>query len=479
MSTPMRNDGWYRGKKVLVMGLGLHGGGLACALWLLRHGATVTVTDLKTADQLAPSLRQCTPAQRRAIRWVLGKHVQSDFTRADIVVKNPGVSAHSPYIVAARRAGAVIENDASLFLRHCRGLVVGITGTRGKSTTSGLVHALLAAGLPKTKVWLAGQSQRPEMAIIDSVGINDIVVVELSSWQLEVTAEHRLAPAIAIVTNVYPDHLNTYPNFAAYARAKEGIFVHQGNNDMTVLNVDNPTTKAMAKRVAASVAWFGLKHFTGRGVRYADGFFVWQDKSTRKRLFAGSAMRLLGEHNKLNMAAALTVAIRFGVSTSVMRRVAATYRGLPGRLEYIRTVKNCLYINDTTATSPDGVIAGITALRQQYPRRRIILIAGGASKNIADNDYRRMAAVVAKYCDGVVVFTGTGSGQVLAGLAPYKRNVHIISEVTSMADALGLAQQLAGNDQAIIALSPGCASFGLFVNEFDRGDQFVKLVNGL
>src|SRR3989338_5972303 len=220
------------GKKITVMGLGLHGGGAAMVQWLVKHGARVTVTDLKNREALLPTIQWLGKPTATRVTWVLGKHRAVDFKTADFIVQNPGVPRTSQYLAIARRAGIPIVNEASLFFQFCTGEIIGVTGTRGKSTTAALIHHILSMGLPDRRVWLAGLPRRPMMSFIDRIRKNDLVVLELSSWQLELLGQYHRSPHVAVITNIYPDHLNTYPSMTAYINSKRHVYRWQGASDV-------------------------------------------------------------------------------------------------------------------------------------------------------------------------------------------------------------------------------------------------------
>ena len=229
----------FKGKKILIMGLGLLGGGAACVKWFVKHGARVTVTDLKSKKQLQQTF---TSLKNLSVTWVLGRHRESDFKNSDLVIQNPDVPRESKYLKMAAKAGVGVENEASIFLKNCRGQVIGVTGTRGKSTTSALIYNML---LPGSKAYLAGLPKMPMLDILDRIKPAEKVVLELSSWQLEVLGAHNLSPQVAVVTNIYNDHLNRYSGMKQYIAAKKNIFKYQKKNDITVLNFGNKETKAM------------------------------------------------------------------------------------------------------------------------------------------------------------------------------------------------------------------------------------------
>jgi UDP-N-acetylmuramoylalanine--D-glutamate ligase len=239
-----------RGKRALVMGLGVHGGGLGVTRFLVEQGVHVTVTDLRTAEQLAPTLEQL---KGLPVEYVLGEHREADFRSADLVIRNPGVPRESAYLQVAREAGAAIEMEMTLFFRLCPGPIIGITGTKGKTTTTLLTAAMLKQQFPDTVV--AGNLRVSALEQLPKITPRTPVVLELSSWQLEGLGEAGLSPRFACVTNISADHLDRYPSMASYIEAKRQIFLHQGSDGLVVLNMTDATVANMALRAPGHVAW--------------------------------------------------------------------------------------------------------------------------------------------------------------------------------------------------------------------------------
>src|SRR5258708_2375825 len=241
-----------RGKRVLIMGLGLHGSGIASARYAAQQGAQVRVTDLRSAEVLAPSIATLAGLP---IEYILGEHRNEDFQWAEIVLRVPGVKRNSPYLQLARAHGAQIEQEIALFFSACPGRIIGVTGTRGKTTTSTLLYELIkATGQPTV---LGGNVSGVEtLSLLPTLTPQTQVVLELSSWQLEALEPHQISPTVAVMTNIYPDHLDTYDSMADYAAAKANIFRHQHADDLAVFNYDNEWTRQMGAEAPAERTWF-------------------------------------------------------------------------------------------------------------------------------------------------------------------------------------------------------------------------------
>src|SRR6266702_3136848 len=278
-----------RGKRVLVMGLGLHGSGIAAARYAAQHGAIVRVTDLRSAQVLAPSIQALAGLP---VEYVLGQHRNEDFLWAEIVIRVPGVKRNSPYLQIAREHGAAIELEIALFFQECPGRIMGVTGTRGKTTTTTLIYEILrASGLPAV---LGGNVAGVEtLSLLPQITPETLVVLELSSWQLEGLAPHAISPSVSVMTNVYPDHLDTYENIEEYAEAKANIFRYQRATDLAIFNYDNPWTRRFGEEAPGRTWFTSLK----RGGSFARG------SSTRKTIipFLFANVPLVGKHNLENV----------------------------------------------------------------------------------------------------------------------------------------------------------------------------------
>jgi len=454
----------YKNKKVLIAGLGLYkqGSGISAARFFCGQGAKVTVTDLKGRKELAPSIKELKGLK---IEYVLGKHRVSDFKKADIVIKNPGMRRNSEYLKAARAGGAAIESDMTIFFKHCPAKIIGVTGTRGKSTTSSLLAEMLRK---KHKTFLGGNIKVSPLNFLSKVKENDFVVVELSSWMLEDLNEHKLSPHIAVVTNVMRDHLNTYSGMKAYSDAKAMIFKHQQKSDFCVLNRDNKITREFGKRVKSRRFWFSVKPFVEEnGAMVKNGRLIFRQDGKIWNVAAVSDVKILGEHNLYNVLAAMTVAKIERVACAKVRLTLRSFKGIDSRQQLIKEKAGVKYFNDTTATTPD---AGLAALKTLGGQKNIILICGGADKKLLFDDW---AGQVRKSCKKVILLTGTATPKMVRALK--KCRVEPEATVNSMAAAVKKAKSLAKPGD-IVLLSPAAASFGLFKNEFDRGEQFAGLV---
>ena len=440
---------FFKGKKITMLGLGLLGRGVNVAKFLAELGAELTITDLKSAEALAPSLKQLTKLKN--IRYVLGKHELKDFKNCDMVIKAAGVPIDSPYIKEAKKNKIPVEMDASLFAKFTPATIVGVTGTRGKSTVTHLVEHILALAYPK-HVFVGGNVRgMATLPLLKKTNIGDIVVLELDSWQLQGFGDSKLSPHVSVFTNFLNDHLNYYKgDMQKYFDDKANIFKYQKDDEVLVLGEQAARVVKSQKSKVKSEILVAKKSLVPKN---------WK-------------IKIPGEHNRANIACAILACQELDVPAKAIKDGVESFLGVPGRLELVRVVGGIKYYNDTTATTPDGNKAALEALGDKK-KKNIVLIAGGADKNL---DYSGMAKLVHKTVKGLVLIEGAATERLLA-LIP-KRTSYPVYIVDNMKDAVDAARAFAKKGDTIL-LSPGAASFGVFKNEFDRGDQFMKLVKKL
>lgn len=452
------------GKRVTVMGLGTRMGGLGVARYLAEQGAIVTVTDLKPATALTEPLRAL---DGLPIRFVLGYHDETDFTPAgaDLIVRNPGVPRRAPLLQSARRHGLPVEMEMSLFFRVCPAPIIGITGTKGKTTTSTLCGMMLRAWRPDTI--LAGNMGISALGELARIGPETPVVLEISSWQLESLIEHGFAPRIAVLTNISQDHLNQYDGYEDYAATKRGITRHQGLDDVLILNAGNADTWKAAHEANARVIPFDLTDRGGDGAWLgADGELIWREHGVELRFTLPDTPALAGRHNAANALAAMAAALTRGATPAAIRAGLAAFAGVKDRMERVAEIAGVTYINDTTATAPAAAIAALETLSG----RRVHLIAGGADKQ---TDLSALATLAATKAHAIYLLSGSATPHLQELMR--EAQAPVVGVFDSMSDAVAHAAAAAETDDVVL-LSPGCASFGLFRDEFDRGERFRQAV---
>ncbi|MBP6855479.1 MAG: UDP-N-acetylmuramoyl-L-alanine--D-glutamate ligase [Candidatus Pacebacteria bacterium] len=434
----------FVGKRITMMGLGILGRGVGVAQFLARCGAQLLITDLKTKEQLASSLAKL--KRYSSITYVLGKHRLSDFRRGDMIIKAAGVPLDSPYIAEAKKHHIPIEMDASLFARHApEGVtIIGVTGTRGKSTVTHLLFAIFQKALGKKRVFLGGNVRGlATLPLLARVKKGDVVVMELDSWQLQGFGTAKISPRVGVFTNLLVDHQNYYRgSMARYFADKANIYRFQKKEDVIIAGA------SIAPRI---------KKDSPKGVLMIisekDKPILWKS-------------RLLGVHNDFNIALAVAAARALHIPDTITRSVVEKFTGVPGRLEYIGSAKKVLFYNDTTATTPDGALAAVRALGGTY-KKRIILLGGGADKQL---DYTHYGRVIPDMVKQLILFKGAATDKIISAIGA--RCPWVVVQSMKEAFTRVRADARAGD---VVLLSPGAASFGVFKNEFDRGDQFVRM----
>lgn len=446
------------------MGLGLLGGGVATVKFLYSRGAKITVTDLKTKKELEPSLTQLAG---KNIKYVLGMHAREDILNNDLIIQNPSVPKNSPYLALAEKKGIPIENDASIFFRYCPDPIIGVTGTKGKSTTVDLIRAILEQ--TGQKPILVGHNITPVLSRLKLVGRKRPILFELSSWRLARLSVAKKSPHVAVITNLLPDHLNKYRSFKEYVADKNNIFCYQKKRDYSVVNLDCPLTKKMGREVISQRFWFSQNYFPDQ-----NGTFIRNNKIIFRKAGSETVVIDLNKNNVTsqilveNILPAITVAKILGIKDTNIVKALDKYRPLAGRCERLGKVGGITFINDTTATIPEATVTALNKFSQ-----KLILIAGGEDKNL---DYSRLSRALPGKTKSVHLIKGTATNKIIKLIK--KRAIKYTVSV-NLQKAFKEAHKNAGVGDIVI-LSPGAASFGkYFMNEFDRGRQFVDLVRGL
>jgi UDP-N-acetylmuramoylalanine--D-glutamate ligase len=377
------------------------------------------------------------------------------------------VRRDSPFLRTAEDHGARVEMEMTLFLRASPAPTIGVTGTKGKTTTTMLLHEMLRQRWPTTVV--AGNMGRSALGRLDDVEPGVPVAVELSSFQLEGIGEHHLAPHVAVITNLHPDHLDRYPSLVEYGAAKANIARAQTADDWVVYPADDPAvTPLVAKARALPVTFGDAPHDGERTLHVAHDRLGASWEGRVLDLGPTTALRLPGAHNRRNALAAAGAALAVGLDAEEIRAGLATFRGVAHRLEPVGTIGDVEYVNDSAATTPEAAAAALDA----FAGRPIVAIAGGSDKGL---DVTPLAAALSRHASTVVLLGGTATARLRAELGD---RVPVEGPFDDMAAAVERAadRSTAGG---VVLLSPGCASFGLFVDEFDRGDRFRSAVASL
>lgn len=438
----------FRGKKVTIMGLGLLGGALNDAIFLSQHGAELTVTDIKSEEELADSVNKLKNLKtEKPITFFLGGHRLEDFQNADFILQPGNVPIDSPYLAEARKNNIPIYVSESLFAKYAEGTIIGVTGTRGKSTTVQMIFEVLKKYPPiGKKIFLGGNVKNVStLALLEEVKKEDVVVLELDSWALHGMGEIKKSPHVAVFTTFFDDHLNYYKGDKnLYFEDKAQIFKHQTEKDFLILGeqVADLVVQKYGKEIKSQIIVSGKRN--------------------------DISLQIPGEHNLYNASCAYEALKVLGIGEEKIKTGLENFKGVPGRLEFMKEVNGVKIYNDTTATTPE---ATIVALKTLGKNKNIVLIMGGADKGL---DMAKLVEEIQKYCKKVVVLPGAGTDKLISNFKFPMSNINVKSLGEAVKGAMGEAES--GD---VILFSPAFASFGMFKNEFDRGEKFLEEINKL
>lgn len=464
----------FKNKHVLLFGLGLLGGGVAAVNWLLKEGAILTITDKKTQRELAPSLKQIPRLRSGHVTLRLGGHSKKDIDAAEIIVLNPGVSSQHELIRYAIKKKKQVVNEATLFYHSCIKPIIGVTGTRGKTTTAAWTAHLMGEA---HHTMLAGNSPEFEfLKVLPKTKKADWVVTEMPSFQLELFANFEHKPAIAVITNIYQDHFNRYSSYRAYVKTKANLFADQGPEQHLVLNYDNPWTPFLLTIPHRSHNWlFTVASLPPEvdGLINHNGHVFFQHGGSREEVLdLEGFITAWGMHNVQNFLAAALAAHLCGASWPSIQSRIATLPQIPFRQETIYQSERLLVVNDNNATSPEGVIVAV----QRYGSPTTILIAGGTDKKLK---FENWAKIMHQYilADNIVLLAGSATKKMRAALKKLGIRPAVHETLAQCVhDAVRKANKFS---RATILFSPGGSSFEKFTNEYERGEQFNSLVKKL
>lgn len=479
----MADIGVVAGLRVLVVGLGREGSALAT--YLAQRGVAVTVTDLQPEAQLGQVAASLKAA---GVSLVLGEHPNWLLDQTDLLFVSPGVPLEVPFLAQARQKKLPFSTESRLFCHLCPARLVAITGSSGKTTTTTLTGKMLEAGGQKT--WVGGNIGRPLIQVVDDISPQDVVVMELSSFQLEYfharLNEHAVIPAqlqpllasfsppVSALLNITPNHLDRHPSMKHYVHAKRALVDYQGPNDVAVMGLDNDMTRTIGHQFGQRVRWFSLEAQIPGGAGLYKNSLAFFDATGRPEPIVNVAeVKLRGRHNQANILAASLLAREAGATVEAMRQVATTFAGVEHRLQLVRVVNNVSYFNDSISTSPERLTAALRSFSEP-----IVLLAGGKDKHLPWEDAVRLMRNVTR---DIILFGHAAQliYEVIervtkreTGRAP---NVH---RCETLEEAVQLAAKMAQPGDVVL-LSPGCASFDQFSSYTQRGERFAELVNQL
>lgn len=485
----------YAGHRVVILGMARQG--IALARFLLAHGAQVTLSDLRSEHQLAAGRAAlCDYAAERqapAPHFVLGEHPNELLDNTDLLCLSGGVSPALPVAQEARRRGIALSNDSALTLRYCLAPIIGITGSAGKTTTTTLTGLMLAQ--TGYTVHVGGNIGTPLIDRLEEIGAGHKVVMELSSFQLELF-EH--SPAIAAVLNITPNHLDRHPSMSHYAAAKANILRFQQRGDSCVLSAEDAYTGAWLRNGRCEIAAgegqptiyfplqgtrssFSLKQEVSNGAFLAGTRLIWRRAGLPDtEICRTEQVRLRGRHNLANILAACCLSGAAGATAEAMAAVATTFGGVEHRLEIVQQRNDVLWVNDSIATAPERTIAALRSFSEP-----LVLLLGGRDKHLP---WEGCAAEIhARRTDGTprvrhAVLFGEAAGLIAEALAHYVRISDIapvpVTHCADLAEAVAVANRVARAGDAIL-LAPGGTSYDAYEDFAARGRHFRELVEAL
>ncbi|MFH1572066.1 MAG: UDP-N-acetylmuramoyl-L-alanine--D-glutamate ligase [Gemmatimonadota bacterium] len=448
------------GRRILLLGLGVEN--QAVGRFLRGCGIPFGAADAAPEGRLEGLRREWADG---VDSWVLGPGYLDGLDGWEVIFRTPGVHPRHPALERARRAGALVTSQTRLFLERCPATVVGITGTKGKGTTARLLEGMLQGGAWR-RVWVAGNIGTPPISFADEVTAADIVVLELSSFQLQ---DLDRSPPIAVLLSVTRDHLDYHGSVAEYAEAKGALCRHQDESGIAVVDGECPAAVRLGARSRGRQRPFGLAGTGGPGVHLRAGRLRWcPEEGGEVDLFGPEDVPAPGRHNLANAAAAAGAALSAGVAPAAVAAGLRLFRPLPHRLERIAEIDGVTYYDDSLATNPDAALAALRAFDGP-----VILIAGGSPKGA---DFRDLAAAAATRSVRAVILLGQEGARLDAALAAQPGFAgEVVRDCGSMVAAVAAARVRARAGDVVL-LSPACASFGMFRNYAERGDAFQRAV---
>lgn len=461
------------GRRILVLGFGRQG--KALARWLPKVGATVVVNDSRSEEELKLNRRDYP-----GVKFVLGEHPETVINGISMICISGGVPLDMPILQEARNRNIPLTNDAQLFLERCPAPVIGITGSAGKTTTTTLVGEILRRAGYKT--WVGGNIGDVLLDILPDVQREDVVVMELSSFQLELMTS---SPQVAAILNITPNHLDRHKTMEAYIKAKSNIIRFQKSDDIAVLGVDNPIASQLEIMVQGELVTFSNRAMVANGTFGLGSRLVLSGAASYDYvphiLCQKDEIPLRGEHNVLNVLAACAIAGALGLATDrpgiepeIMRETILNFKAVPHRLELVRQIKGVAYINDSIATAPERVVADLRSFEEP-----LVLLLGGADKDLPWDAVVHLALQKARH---IIIFGKPGKKQVRdkASLLFKLRGAdeRILHIVDTLDEAVAKAAELAQVGDVVL-LSPGGTSYDAYQDFAERGEHFRKLVQGL
>lgn len=448
------------GASVAVIGIGVSNRPLISLL--LKAGAIITACDKKTEEQLGELAQQL---KLQDVRLSLGRSYLENLTQ-DYIFKSPGIRADLPQIESARKRGCHITSEMEVFFNVCPCRIIGVTGSDGKTTTTTLIHEILAKSGKRT--WVGGNIGQPLLSMAGEMTAADLAIVELSSFQLMTM---KKSPSVAVITNITPNHLDMHKSMEEYVLAKENVYAYQRRGDLLVLNADNKITAGFRTHAKGSLQMFSRRNAPENGAFLKDGVIYKCKGGRMEEIMRAEDIKIPGMHNIENYMAAICAVSDFADIRHI-RDVAQNFEGVEHRIEFMRELDGVKYYNDAIATSPARAIAGLHAFD-----KKVIAIVGGYDKQIPFDEYGDEACLYAK----LLIINGATAAKIREAVLNSKNyassQIEMI-ECETLQQAVQTARAKACKGD-IVTLSPACASFDAYTNFMAKGEDYKRMINEL
>lgn len=453
-------------KKIGILGLGEEN--LALILYLKNKGEKLTICDQKEdREALRPYLDKIKDVK---YELRLGKSYLDNLTDFDIIFRTPGLPYLTPEIQKAKEAGVIVSSEMKLFFDFCPCPIVGVTGTKGKGTTASLIGEILKSKFriqnPESKIYLAGNIGTAPISFLDQLKSNDIVVLELSSFQLQ---DMEKSPHVAVVLDIKVDHLDYHQNRTEYVESKINIVKHQKQNDFVVINADYLTSFEFGAQTPAQAYWFSRRKSVDEGCFIQNDEIILRMDSNDFPICKTDEVILKGAHNLENINAAIVASKLMGADLESIKNTVKSFKGLEHRLEFVRNLNGINFYNDSFSTTPDTTMAAINSFKAP-----IILLVGGSEKNA---DFTELGKAIQNSTVKTIISIGQTASKIISAIGQ-NHSIEIINDTKPMAEAVKLAFKMSQKNDVVI-LSPASASFDCYQNYKERGDIFKKAVLNL
>lgn len=455
-------NNYIRFRKVAIIGLGVSN--IPLIDYMYNKKATITLFDDREENSIPKEIME--KIKTYNIKYYFGKDNLTNLKNFDIIFRSPSCLPTKKELKEEANRGAIVTTEIEMLMKMCPCKIIGVTGSDGKTTTTSLINHILQK--TNCKVYLGGNIGIPLFTKLEEIKANDLVVLELSSFQL---MQMDISPDIAIITNITPNHLNIHKDYQEYIDSKKNIFKYQNNNGILILNYDNEITRNFSKEAKGKVIFFSSKEKLENGFIVEDNIIKQSEDNIRKHLLNTNEVFLKGQHNYENIASALA-AIQTFIDIDKAINAIKEFKGVEHRLEFVREIDKVKWYNDSASSSPTRTISGLNAFDE-----KITLIAGGYDKNL---DYEPIAKPIIKKVSNLILM-GQTSGKIFDVVKQEAENQQKEIPVymsNNLEESVNLAKKVT-NSGEIVLFSPASASFDMFKNAVDRGNQFKELVQNL